>query len=342
MTAARAARVELDTVPTSVSWTLARIADETTECAVLPVVLEKHPADRFGFLDSGTSYRLPDAKFLERNPGLYLRFADLADEADAYLEFAKHYGYLGLWSELDSAGGDPLARYGEPLDAWQDAHRLIATAATLWEATRAADTEALERLIATSKRTVHVDDGGEAPCFFLGLRVPLHRLTGERGRPYVSISQRYSEQPGPHAYTDFGWYALARLVDSNLRSHTSVRLRPARRGSRPSVSVEPDNLFGALWLSLARAIENDATITTCTRCHELFVEKARSDKAFCDACRKDVSAKRRALAGDLARSTDLTPEQILERVLVDYPVHKSYLTRTTEAVLKRIQIARSK
>lgn len=282
------------------------------------------------------------AGFLDSSPGLFKAFARLEPTEDRLLAFAQEWGYLGLWDELAEPVGSPSSGVGERLSAWRDAHRLIANGVRLWDALKSADGSRVgAALTAAPLRRYEVTEGLGEPSYptqILSMHVRLDALTDEIGRSHVSFRRKPAEGE-PIDVT--GWYLLGEYVDHFVSITNSVRLRQDRDKGQYSTTFEPQNLWGAMWLSFALAVSDVTSVEECANCHTVFVERVRSSKTHCNTCRKALSADRSSLARRLAKNPMLSEDTIMEAVLSRYPVDDSYRDRTVQTIGAQVRKARA-
>lgn len=279
------------------------------------------------------------AGFLDSSPGLFKAFARLEPTEERLLAFAQEWGYLGLWEDLASPAGSPPAAIGERLAVWRDAHRLVATGVRLWGALESGSDSGVRRALTTAHaRSTMVDKLGESSdsAEILSLHVHLDALKDENGRPHFSFRTMPVEGK-PIAET--GRYLLGEYVDYFVSTTNTVRLRRAEfQECEYSTTFEPQNLWGAMWLSFALAIGGVTSIEECVRCHTVFIERVKSNKTHCDVCRKALSEERSALAKSLADGKpEMSEDEVVDYVLLRLPVDNSYRDRAADSVRRQIR-----
>lgn len=187
-------------------------------------------------------------------------------------DFALYAGYcgpLGLATRVEPplVFGESLITYAESLQAWWDAHRLISTAANLWEASTERRAQDVERLLNTSTeghlslelQTVELSVCGT------------HRFAySEQAPEKVTFADRFA----------FARRASASLANALLREHSSPQVLVLDAGPA-ALTVTTHNKLGAmagelsLWMTGVRryavcpgcGVWNDLTSSHPSRTH---------------------------------------------------------------------------
>ena len=206
-------------------------------------------------------------------------------------------GWEELWEES-------LEFYCEPFGGWLWAIATMRHALHLWDMVRANDKAGLSRLIHWSGSDhVFIQDAVNPQ---LRDRRP-KKMTFQDFRGDWTFEIRriiaderhemFSEMtPG-----DVLVPALAHIRDEinmHLAEHTSAQLNAGTNITGMGIQLVPKNLFGALWLQFAEAIDDDRDYRRCTQClkwFEIAPGSGRPDKLYCsDACRMRSYRTRKA------------------------------------------------
>lgn len=241
-------------------------------------------------------------------PALFREFADLDPTPDSILRFANRFGGLGVLEPIELPGSSKLGA-GERLPLWQDEIRVMHRDVGIWDALQNRDAEALERhieMLAEGKSAVWVDrqEAGQINSFHILYDVQ-HNI-----RPEFAGFQDPVRQTKLKLLLD---------VNARLEKHCSPRMVYFEEIDDLSLVMAPKNLLGALWLQLARAVDEKTTFRRCPApgCGQWFVvkpDRARSDKLFCSgACRARWFRDRKARAHRM-HEEGISVEEIARRL----------------------------
>ena len=233
--------------------------------------------------------------------GLFLVFSDVDPTPESVERFANKYGMLGgdgqkfITLPEHTTEKGTLMGSGERLGYWHDEILSMRQAVSVWQMARKGDVEGLSPFIEWDGRSVRYNSHPElAP--------------GERPEVpyYQTLSLIANEELNPERFNRFrprdviepALCYVQQVVNNRLKGRISPRMLWTEDGSRLCLFFVPGSLAGALWLQLARAIENDSDFRTCDECRiwfEVAPGRGRTDKTYCsDACRNRAYRRRKA------------------------------------------------
>lgn len=190
-------------------------------------------------------------------PSLFRHFAELPPfgPGDAFeravVRFAETWGLLGIEAlSIVETEGAQLRVPAEPLDMWIAEARAMRAAVELFDAVQK---KAYDRL----REWITEREGGQA-------RVYRYRRNDAQGSigGAVLVGHRATDQLR-------GFLAAARsllwaeFINRRLREHVSLVGVLDRGSRRTRLQAVPQNLLGALWLALARAVDDNRRYRRC-------------------------------------------------------------------------------
>ncbi len=210
------------------------------------------------------------------NGVLFREFANLPNDADAFVGFANQWGHLGVAENITIKRKSVPA---EPLSAW-----------TYYVG-------CLRRLVDMRDR---VEDGHRE---FKFVRWPdknhiVIRIEDEFGedRLKIDVSEDAPARLKQFTYSDTyepALYYLKLRTDKVLREHVSPRLMWSK--GQLETRLVPDNLVGAIFYQFSRTVGRKMNHRACERCGKWF-EYQRGTARYCsNTCRVYASQQRRGL-----------------------------------------------
>lgn len=286
----------------------------------------KYPRDCVGpFLTDGKvdvpEYReLIEAKYtsyrpFETHPALFREFAELELSGEAVRYFADRWGVLGAignighpiivlfeegWEELWDESPE---FYCEPFGGWLWAISTMRYVLHLWDLLRANDTAVLSRAIHwNDSSSVSIRDTvNPQPRYRRPKRIEFHDFkkdwTFEIDELIADEEHKMFSDMAPGDVLIPALVFVRDQINWHLREHTSAQLNDAANASEMGIQLVPKNLFGALWLQFAQAIDDDRDYYRCTQCRKWFEVapgSGRPDKQYCsNACRQRAYRNRK-------------------------------------------------
>lgn len=208
-----------------------------------------------------------------------------------FLDYAKHYGPLGLATRIEPPlriGGSTMT-HGESLQTWQDAHKLIATAAGLWEASAEGRAHDVEGLVSRPSRAQLILELSTAELSLCGA----HRF---------EYSEKLPEVVGFADLVAFGRRASAALVNALLNDHSAPQVLMPVAG-RAALLVTAHNKLGAmagqlsLWMT---GVNRYAVCPGCGAWNDLTT--SHPSRKYCSGSR-GVTCRKRHSRRDLSGRT---------------------------------------
>ena len=234
-------------------------------------------------------HKVPNYK--ELSPRLFERFINIKIEEDALIKFAKKYGPLGgntsshvqvpyeVWNQyrhpLSPTFRDDNSRRlvkapgfvtGESFDVWKYEIEYMCVAIELWEAIHELNGSGLEKYIQWT---------GDA----FSIKYPEGRVIA-----WPSWTFALPEEDVDLVAVARTW--LMEIITSHLGDRTKADF--SRRELK--LDIKPTSLIGALWLQLARDIENQAYFPKCVICGKFF-KTNRRDAKTCPQKRKPACGR---------------------------------------------------
>jgi hypothetical protein len=214
------------------------------------------------------------------------RFLNCKTSQD-FLGYAKHYGALGLATRLGTPirVNGTLVTHAESLQIWHDAHKLISTAASLWEASVAGKAQEVGVLLSPA----------EAGSLSIELDMEVLAICGTRHFEY-----REGAPEGVPTRGDllaFGRRASTTLVNAVLRDHSSPHVLMPKTG-HAALLVTAHNKLGAMAGELSLWMTGVRRYAICPGCQDWNdVTSSHPSRQYCSgsrgvSCRKRHSRKR--------------------------------------------------
>ena len=231
---------------------------------------------------------------LAEQPGLFLRFTDLAETEEAVVAFASRFGPLVRphlpvrppWNPKTLVPGTRLK--------WRPEIRILKEVVTLHAAIDSQDFHAIDGLLDWAGTSVTLRTGGTWR---------LSRIHLTAGETTLSARLAVAKRVRDHA------------VDSAFQTRATLRLPDRAPAYRPKMSdgkvqLVPVNLLGAMWLQFAVAIEDGNRYKRCEARNcplEWFkvsgLRGVREDAEFCSPkCRHTAYRDRKNRATEMHRS----------------------------------------
>lgn len=204
---------------------------------------------------------------LEHFTALFRIFVSTPTTPTDFVEFANKFGFLADRddTELDFENviipelyGDSTPVHAERLIHWLEQIMRMQEAVTLWDLARVGDIKGLSRYLRWS-------DG------VLGYWTDFPGLQSE-------FSLIYDTRDPEGQFLDFqdgdviepAVFVATSLANSGLEGRVSPRLEMTVEDKTPRLAISPQNLTGAMWLQLARAIDGNRDYRACQRCGSWF------------------------------------------------------------------------
>jgi hypothetical protein len=288
-------------------------------------VLSRRKSDRAG---SPRSYT-PDVE----EPGLFLRFASIRpDDRDAILEFAGHYGFLGL----DHTQGIGLGRASltvcEALADWATQLVYLRHAVDVHDRLCRDDRAGLGGY-------VHLMVNGGQPFYWFrmpfGWDKALDRLCNPDIPPTPDPRWRPVTEPDPSVGDDPRFVArtwLDQEVNMRLAHRVEVRFgpHPLRAGDPPGFRLIPHSLLALMWLQFARSVAGNREYRVCRACGGWFelVPQDKGRKVFCGVPCKLRDYRRRRARADELKAAGRSPREIATEIETDLATVRRWLGST--------------
>jgi hypothetical protein len=251
-----------------------------------------------------------------KEPGLFIRFAELERGEAGFAAFANEFGRLGVERvELGAGVTQLLGATGEPWSAWDRAHTRMKRAVRLWRALE--DGEVSAELLRPAGKPR--DLRGTAPTKWL-LFDPGH------DRPVVTES--LAERNPIRAAGRF----VQRWVNDGLKDGAVVRVLWHPDHEQYVFRVRPSTLLGAMWWQLGRALAGEVRLRECRVCRKPIGHGPETpfiaSREFCSqACKQKDHRARVRRAKDL-KAEGRTVRQIAARLGTTPDVITNWLTKS--------------
>lgn len=237
---------------------------------------------------------------LRTHPLLYRVFAEIPSPVteEAVLDFTAQYGWLCVTLVLDDRRGSsiPTALPAARLEDWEGEISSMRECVRVWDALLHRDVAVLREYES------HWAQEDEAIDRLLGPSSPLRRLLPEPLRELGSVSQGLNQTWPVPGFSVSGFEFTATMYDDSpdraqfdasvenialgrilqrinaaLRENAAPSLIYSASDDKAILRIVPQNLLGAMWVQLARAIDGGKTYARCEVCGELWEVAPDSD-----------------------------------------------------------------
>lgn len=202
---------------------------------------------------------------LEKEPSLFLAFAELSEEPDAILAFANQYGHLTQGVRIDIKPPMPADKgkpvfyplEGESLHFWQREIRQMALAVQLWRWLEDKNVEALKKII----RWDGVEFGGSVEVLVK------YRLGGVEN---LLASENYNNvifkrfRPGELILP--AKCLLQNIINVKLKRYPANPRLLLNEANELAPYIYPESLLSAMWLQFLRAVTGERKFRQCKVC----------------------------------------------------------------------------
>ncbi|MBD3336437.1 MAG: hypothetical protein GF355_13060 [Candidatus Eisenbacteria bacterium] len=292
---------------------------------------------RFGpqderFLSPGPTSQWRAYNPLQDRPALFRNFAELDPSEETVQAFADEHGALGLDRDIGIPRGEGRAHSrGELLSTWTKEVTFMNHALRVWDALRSGASDDLRRWFHLKRqRDVAVVEYTPDEEWPLGVpQISVQYTTGEAGDHAKFLPPGVSDRRGdpgtsveqvPSDPYDLGLAFLQESLNRQLRNRLGCSVQTITESTRPvplGLHIIPKSLLGAMWLQLARAIEDETRFQRCPQCGTWFKlpnKARRSSTTYCSpACRVRTYRDRQAQARKLA-AEGASPEEIAAKL----------------------------
>ena len=255
---------------------------------------------------------------------LFRVFGELGPGDLSIVSFAKRHGMLSEGSMTGRSSSHKMALQAEPLSLWKTEIHAMRLAIDLLDALRIHDVAALLRWLSFHKRGSQIRVAYTGQVKGSGILTRLVIADESLG-----INSWRVEFLKEDKVALAGSFALQDMLNRRLTAHVTARtlfLCPPNRtaalqGGETSVPLGlrlvPKNLLGALWLQLARAVDEGREYRRCVACEkwmEISLEVFRKNRRTCsERCRQKAQRQRRAQVRKM-HSRGLGVEEIAQKL----------------------------
>ena len=250
---------------------------------------------------------------LKDEPGLFLKFARLENDPEAFVSFANNHG----WLMPAIAAVNPQTNHVIsvlPISVWRKELTAMKIATHLWDAVQRKDQRELRRFvkwnkteytvrleIAVSPQGVSSVDAGTRIEDVLRRPYTVSNSWLVRGESEKKEMQRFGPGAGWEPGDTIGPARLEiqKLINERLEKYCHPRLYLGKDGKHVGM-ITAVNLLGCLWLQFYQEVSGLQRLRRCEICHEeLDVLENRSHKRVHDKCsRRERMRRYRAAKGN--------------------------------------------